>query len=489
MMKRYFIFAVIAFLAVSCYKINHGPVGALAPISFNEVSPVIDVAQGEVLVYTDLVVNSGKPVSYQWAYGRRKANAKTEYEMETMEIISDKPEIGYCFRKLGSYVLRLRADNGESIAYKYFTLNVNSGLDEGMLVLCREDGVPGSSLAFIKKRTASEERDGAREVWEDVFAAINPEFELVNATSMFISAASFDGISYNHLVISTNDDTGHIFDLDPKTMAVVSGADMQPYGTFVKEFSGRQVARTGSYTFMLGGNGHVFRYDLFTPFVTERTDVISSAGPMEKCSGILYGSATSTYDRSLFHTASVLCQPGTDGLTTRLDVPEGYDLVAVNTDRDANKVYALLRGKSSPSHYSIQSTSSALKPFTYVTEFDDEALNMDEDSRFCTSINSNDAYYSFDNKVYRWGYTNKPSAVPAVTLPEGEQIRDIAVNYMGESTDPERESLLYVATWNPSRNGLKGSVYVYYISTGDLKKAYEGICARPLKLLYKYRIS
>ena len=106
------------------------------------------------------------------------------------------------------------------------------------------------------------------------------------------------------------------------------------------------------------------------------------------------------------------------------------------------------------------------------------------------SKNSQDVYYTFDNAVYRWGLTTAPASSPVIRLPEGEEICDMTTNYTYNPDDTESETLLYIATYNPSRaSEKKGSVYVYDIATQTLQKSYEGICDRPVRLMYKYRIS
>ena len=178
---------MVSLLAVSCFGIDEQDYKELAPITFNEVSSVIDVDLGQELVYEKLQVNSELPVEYQWAYGPKKISAaKDEYEMDSMEIISSDPAIRYTFKKLGQFVLRLRLDNGESIEYKYFTLNVNSGLDEGLCIL-NTNAEGNSALTFIKKRTEDEVAADEQEIWPDVFKTINPDQSLVNATDIFMS--------------------------------------------------------------------------------------------------------------------------------------------------------------------------------------------------------------------------------------------------------------------------------------------------------------
>lgn len=170
-MKLYKLFALAAvFGMTACYGIKDEDFPELSAITFSEVSDVIDVNIGEELVYTDLKVNSSLPVTYEWSYGQRKQTG-TQQDMASITVISDKADIRYTFNRVGTYILRLKADNGEDIQFKYFTLNVNSGMDEGVLVLC-DDDVKGT-LTFIKQLPENAGADG-QEIFPDVFSLINP---------------------------------------------------------------------------------------------------------------------------------------------------------------------------------------------------------------------------------------------------------------------------------------------------------------------------
>lgn len=487
---RKIVILLLAALALSaCLTIDESNFKALEPIGFNEVPATIDVSLGQTLVYDKLVVTSNLPLEYQWAYGKKKLSGKTEYDMESMEVISTDPQINYTFKKLGSYILRLRVDNGESVEYKYFTLNVNSGLDEGLLILEGDEDGANCGLTFIKRRNEDEIAEGAREIWEDVFTTMNPDCRLQNAKSLFLSAFVAGGISYNHLAIATGDADGTIYDLDPKTMTVVSTLAMRDeYGTWCEDFAGAQTSSGGAYTFLRGGNGHVYRYDLFSPFITERTDCWTTAGEVRDSRMLIYSAGTNgtLYTKSAFYTDSFICQPGTTATTAILYAPSGWKIVNFCPDRDANKVYVLLQSQSNPSAFAIKSTTGSLQAFKDVTEFTADAVTMDSSSRFCGSLNSNDVYYVWNNRVYRWGLATKPSDSAVITLPEGETVCDIATNFMGARGDGTEETLLYIATWS---RGNQGSVYVYDIATDSLQKTYKSVCRRPIKLLYKYRIS
>ena len=102
-------------MAVACYSLEDEQYAELSPITFNDVSSTIDVMTGEELVYDRLEVTSELPVTYEWAYGPKKTTSATsEYDMQSMEVISDKPDIQYTFTRIGQYILRLKVDNGSN---------------------------------------------------------------------------------------------------------------------------------------------------------------------------------------------------------------------------------------------------------------------------------------------------------------------------------------------------------------------------------------
>lgn len=493
-MKRYISMiatAAAALLFVSCFGIDEENYKELAPITFNEVSSVIDVDLGQELVYEKLVVTSDKPVEYQWAYGPKKTvGAKDEYEMDSMEVISTDPAIRYMFRKLGQYILRLRVDNGESVEYKYFTLNVNSGLDEGLCIL-NSDADGNSALTFIKKRTEEEETAGEQEVWEDIFKTINPEQSLTNATDVFMSYHDNKGMIYSQILVSTNDGRGTIYKLEPKTFVLMAMNRMQDeQGTYCEGFTGHNSSgATYNYTLMRGANGHTYRYDLFGDFIGERFDA-TAAGLVSGQYTMLYSTNnkyTSTNLKSLLYNETTVFQPGNGKVTAQ--TLDGYKIINLASDRDANKTYVLMQSDADPTAYTIKYTTGSLGAYKDVKDFTAEKLNMDRNSIMVNAKNSADVYYSYDNKVWRWGLTAAPSESPVgtITIPDGEVISAMGTNFMGDFPDGTDESVLYVATYNEGTG--KGNLYVYDILTETLVKSYKDVCnGRPLKLLYKYRI-
>ena len=493
-MKRYIsaiAIAVTSLLLVSCFGIDEGNYKELAPITFNEVSSVVDVDLGQELVFDKLQVTSEKPVEFQWAYGPKKVNAaKDEWDMESIEVISNDPQIRYTFKKLGQFILRLRVDNGESIEYKYFTLNVNSGLDEGLCIL-NNDAEGNSALTFIKKRTEDEVAANDQEIWSDVFKTINPDQSITNATDIFMSFHEKNGV-FAQILISTNDERGTIYKLEPKTFALMAMNRMQEVvGTYCAGFTGHNASgATYNYTLMRGANGHTYRYDLFGDFIGERFDA-TAAGLVTGQYTMIYSSNNkypSTNQKSMLYNETTLFQPGS-GKVTAVTL-DGYKVINLASDRDANKTYVLMQSDADPESFTIKSTNGSLSKYANVKDFTAEKLNMDKNSIMVNAKNSADVYYNFENKVWRWGLTTAPSESPVSTIviPEGETITAMGTNFMGDFPDGTDESLLYVATYNESTG--KGSLYVYDILTEALVTSYKDVCnGRPVKLLYKYRIS
>lgn len=479
----------MAFCSTACFDAEDENFRTLEPISFNEVSGTIDVSLGKELVYDKLQIESELPVTYEWAYGRPKNLSKDEYAMENIEVISDKADIRYTFNRVGTYLLRLKADNGESIAYKYFTLNVNSGLDEGVLILSN-DAEGNGALTFIKKRSEDEIAAGEQEVYPDIFASINPDNPLKKGTAMYISAYTSKEVQYTSLLVATADESGTIYKLNPKTLELYAVNRLgTEYGASCVEFSGETAISAAYYVLMRGNNGHTYRYDLFADIIGERPDA-SAAGLITHAKTLVYRtSATAAPTRkSLLYNKTTLFQPGNAKIATRsLD---GYDIINLSSASLRNVTYVLFQSQTNPKSYCIKSTTGALAAFKDVTTFTADAICMDENSVMVNSKNSSDVYYSYENKIYRWSLTSAPPTTAKLTLPDGEIIRSMATNFMGSSGDDTQETLLYVATFNPNRAGEhKGSLYIFQFSDDTLIKKYEGIFDDPAQVMYKYRIS
>lgn len=496
---RYSIFAAILLLSVfpSCWKIDEGETLKLEPIDVVAVSDTINADLGVELKYEGLTVKSGLDVKYEWTYGQ-PADGKTIadhlFKAGTIEQFSTSPTIDYTFSKIGTFLLRLRLDNGESVSYKYFTLNVNSGYDEGVAILSNDPEGNGS-LTFVKTLTSDESAAGKQEVFQDVFASINPGQTLKNGVALYMSNATVKKVDYSGLLIATKDDQGTMWHMEAKTFQLFQKASMVAAGANFKAFGGELATTSGFASFMIGDNSHIYRYDMLLGNYTDMTDI----KPMTRIfGGLSRTSATSESVRAtIYYTDDTLCLRRNASAGAVYYSEKGYSVVNMATMRTAKKngLYVLFRKKENPDEYLIRNTdgvggSGTFKNWGTSVNFTTSDLKMDEDSKFVNTKHSADVYYTFGNAIYRWSLISAPATKPTITLPAGEQIRDIATNFKGRGKGDDGEDLLYVVTYNPSRAGdKKGSLYVYSFSDDSLVRSYEGICDDPVSVLYKYRVN
>ncbi|MFI3266836.1 MAG: hypothetical protein R3Y15_06735 [Rikenellaceae bacterium] len=481
------VFALVT--TVSCYNLDDENFKTLTPITVNDVATTIDVKSGIELIYTDLELTSDLPIEYEWAYGQVKTDSYNEYAMDSLRVISNDPDIRYTFKSLGTFILRLKADNGEDVLLKYFTLNVNSGLDEGVLILSNDEEENGS-LTLVKKRTADEIAEDSQEVFTDIFSTINPERSLKKVKNMYLSSYyhTSSSVYYNSLLVSTDDESGTLYKMEPNTLMVYSTRAMkEELGTACEQFVGDYMISSAHYTFMRGSDGLTYRYDLYSDIIGERTDV-TIAGLYATHGAMLetYSSSSGGSRKPLMFSKEVLFVPYY-GSITRPSI-DGYYVVNICTSSVYSKAYVLLQSKTDPTSYTIRSSTTSMGTQTEVITFSTDNLCMDIDSKMVFTKNSADVYYTFNNGIYRWTPTSAPATAPKITLPEGEIIRDIETNYMAKFGDGTEETLLYVATYNPTREGKKGSLYVYQFSDDQLVTSYEGICDDPVQVMYKYRV-
>ena len=487
--------AILSFVFPSCWKIDEGGSLELEPIEVVSASDTINDNLGVELKYEGLNVKSSLDVKYEWTYGQ-PADGKTIadhiFKPGTVEKFSTSPTIDYTFPKIGTFLLRLRLDNGESVSYKYFTLNVNSGYDEGVVILNNDDAGNGS-LTFVKTLTSEESAAGEREVFPDVFSTINPGQTLKNGRALFMSNATVKKVDYSGILIATNDENSTMWHMETKTFQLFKKAGMAGVGTSFKSFGGELASTTGFAAFLLGNNSHIYRYDMLLGNYTDMIDI----KPMTRIFGGLSRTmpTSESVRTTIYYTDDTLCIRRSASAGVVYYTENGYSVVNMATMRTAknNGLYILFRSKTNPEEYMIRCTdgvggTGTFKKWGASVDFTASVLKMDENSKFVNTKHSADVYYTFENAIYRWSLISAPVAKPSITLPEGERIRDIATNFKGRGKGDDGEDLLYVVTYNPDRSGVKkGSLCVYLFADDSLVKSYEGICDDPVSVLYKYR--
>ncbi len=495
---KYNILSLIAAACITtaCFGIEDENYPELSPITITTKSDTINVQQGVMFSYSGLSVESADDVSYEWVYGAPANGTKiSDHKFSSYEVISKDAEINYTFPKIGTFLMRLKVDNGESILYHFFTLNVNASFDEGILVLNNAEDGKGQ-LSFIKTLTPEETEAGVQEFYDDIFGASFKSYTLRNGTSMRMSYSNQSKYSAAGLLIATNDGEGTIYQIEPKTFEMTKASSMAEFETCCKEFGGTYAAVGGFINYFVGANGHVFSYDYQIGYINDLSDIFPQN--MERCIALVNrtsATAATTDNFCAFGKDSFCNKAGTSSYTY---TPDGYDVINIATIRtgtNSKASYILTQSESEPDSYQILNstvTNTMARPSAVktLTSFTADRLCMDRSSKFVETMNANDAYYTYDNAIYRWPLTSKPATTPSIKLPEGELIRDIATNFKGKEKGTEGEDLLYVVTYNPSRAGeKKGSLYIYRFSDETLVKSYEGIFYDPVSVIYKYRLS
>ncbi|MFR3549554.1 MAG: PKD domain-containing protein [Coprobacter sp.] len=190
-MRKIDICFLILLLLTGCYGVEEQELTPLAELTIGNPTDVINADLGIELVFDAQVSSANdQTVKYEWAYGTPNPSSSAVYPIKgDLKVISTDPNIRYTFTRVGNYIMRLKIDNGESIVFKFYTLNVNSGLDEGILILNTDDQ-DHSLLTFIKTRTPEGEEEGAQEIYEDIVGMINPGIEITKA-SISISPIKF----------------------------------------------------------------------------------------------------------------------------------------------------------------------------------------------------------------------------------------------------------------------------------------------------------
>ena len=310
-----------------------------------------------------------------------------------------------------------------------------------------------------------------------------------------MSNATVKKVDYSGILIATNDENSTMWHMETKTFQLFKKAGMAGVGTSFKSFGGELASTTGFAAFLLGNNSHIYRYDMLLGNYTDMIDI----KPMIRVFGGLSRTmpTSESVRTTIYYTDDTLCIRRSASAGVVYYTEKGYSVVNMATMRTAknNGLYILFRSKTNPEEYMIRCTDGVggigtFKKWGASVDFTASVLKMDENSKFVNTKHSADVYYTFENAIYRWSLISAPVAKPAITLPEGEQIRDIATNFKGRGKGDDGEDLLYVVTYNPDRSGeKKGSLYVYSFADDSLVKSYEGICDDPVSVLYKYRVN
>ena len=104
----------------------------------------------------------------------------------------------------------------------------------------------------MKTLTSDESAAGKQEVFQDVFASINPGQTLKNGVALYMSNATVKKVDYSGLLIATKDDQGTMWHMEAKTFQLFQKASMVAAGANFKAFGGELATTSGFASFMIG---------------------------------------------------------------------------------------------------------------------------------------------------------------------------------------------------------------------------------------------
>lgn len=495
---KYFVAVSCGIVLISCYGLEKEEYRELAPITVSGLEQTIYAKATEKLTLNSLRVesDSSQEIAYEWSYGRPDGDLPG---MVDTTFISSSPTLDYAFEKSGSYVLRLRIDNGESIGFYYYDLRVQSGFDEGYLILCN-DAENRGSLAFVKIRTPQEEAENAQEVWDDLLNLINPEYEFRNLNDVYVfSTPGF----WSGVLISSNDDESSIYRLDAASLAVTHRMkSMEEYGVQTGTILGEQVyGSTEQYVHLIGEDFKAYRYEFSVDMLISRNPPYPA-----KYSQQGYFASKSKGVRNVLTFSEEGANLFPNGRSTKgYAAPSGYKFVNIAAARvgegqyDRCYLYYIAQSiEGSSKQIKILKTNDSFGEASELLTYTESApMLMDAHSRIVTTKLNGNAYYDYDNKIYHWSMTGTSPRVPAegdqpdITLPDGEQIVDICTNAVpSTSSTVIDDDKLLIATYNPTVTDRKpGSLYLYDLRTMKKEKEWIGICEKPVAVAYKFPTS
>jgi len=230
MMKKFFLYIVLAILAVSCYKDLSTEAGYVYPqivITSDAPSDTINCAFGDILTLKAEAHQEGiadEYLSYMWEmdvvadrYSSRALVSQTnEVEMKINQTSSNTP-----------YILALTVTNTQSgySQTKSWTVFVTSALGEGLLVGHTRDGGQTSEIDLIRSSSVTYNYSALEpKITRDAFRILNDEplegriLAMEAATGSNLSLVPMSSYNENTILIGTDK---HFYTLDPTNYGIL----------------------------------------------------------------------------------------------------------------------------------------------------------------------------------------------------------------------------------------------------------------------------
>ena len=470
-MKTKYIIGILCFTlfgAVACLD-DSSSLGdrELSEITISAPYDTLTAYFGEEFVVSHLSVEqSGEelPLAYEWSYGTLNADedGMASYPIkDSLHIVSHDPELKYAFRELGTFGLRLRVDNGETIQYKYFVIQVDTEFSEGITILSRDEDGKGR-ISFMRTLTKEEINTGKVPVFRtDIMELINPGTKMEDVTDM---------VQVNNRLLVCSGDAGRIYNMDSRTFDIegmTSFKELYPGCAFVK-FAGVS-ANNNIYLVSRDRRGYVYDYVLDELMLTEYFKDLDVDAAVSVDRPVFVN-----YETSEFYSLSL------GGVNSSLNRYVDFNIWGICAV--GSSVYVMATYKVMPSYIYLSQTTFSLGNPTILQFYDSPvSLKVNRNSLLAGSKSCSCLYYTCEDGIYYWDLKKQLSTTPVISIPVGMEITSLSMNPDG--------TLLYVGLYEKEgTEALKGHLYVYDVKTSVLVNQCHNIADKPIAIVYKERV-
>lgn len=436
-------------------------------------------------------------LTYQWDMGLHATDSKTGESITVFKNISNEKDLSYVVRDLGHYHLRQVVTSKDGSTIKYYHIFVNSQFEEGFTILGRRpDGI--ANISFMKTLTPEEEEEGMKPTFmQGAFAYANEGKELYKDPVDIDKVGKFLYILHG--------ESQKMLQIDAKTFKEVYEYDFKFYDpTFLpgrlmaydvdRTIELQVVSRAGGVAMVQLQQQAIFPFPGL-PKETVYTDAYDRPSWKNSMTRVFIGK-----DRD------AVCWSGANGYDPFFSFQDCFGYfknryvlkVFQNESSDGNDVFVVNKSGG-------QTVLTGIKAMMYnfagggglwvLFERPIREGIITESSQMLPNDYYSCVFVSNGNKVYKWFYSQLDiEATPFITLPEGEEVR--CLNHYqcsrsvsnAEYQDYSRQKQIYIATYNPNREGeYKGSLYIYDADSGELVNKYEGISYEPVSMFYKIK--
>lgn len=460
------------------------------------IDSVYNINKNDTLIIEPIVTQSNeeKPLTYTW-------------EID-LEAYSSDRVFTFVGSTLGTYNCRLIVENEDGKSFFPFILYVNSPYEEGITLLSK-DPAGNSMLSFMQKPAAGEE---ASFTSGDCFAVNNPDLlfaanaaDIVQCSGNLIIACQGGG---------ERNDLPTIYYLNEKTLVVENMFSVPEYDDFKPTIMGIPgTAYSGTSYPIICENGTVYEFST-TESAIAKPRKLQSAYAQSCIVNSGSGYDILLWDNKINALAQIYNGYGpyycskeyhlmiNDTLFASKNYFNNRNLVAMTKVQMTDEQKQTAGGRQE----FLILTNVAGTPITRseVLYTDFWGYDYTENKPIFTTANTaqgplpnsplkaetpcvaNKTFYSLlfadGNKVRRWNYnTNLAALSNAPTLLTVGSDNAIITAFQISSDHLKT----YVAFYEPDKEGLNGSVWVFDTDKGTLLETYDNICYQPVKMFYK----